>query len=101
MKFIWKYCRVWFLVSAIVIALFFSATMVATQNQFLANTISTVLGGERRVLVSGDPTKYQYFDKDASFRQFDPGVENFNVDENGRQLSDKDKKAQAKTLSRF
>ena len=53
MKFIWKYCRVWFLVSAIVIALFFSATMVATQNQFLANTISTVLGGERRVL-SGD-----------------------------------------------
>lgn len=101
MKFIWKYCRVWFLVSAIVIALFFSATMVATQNQFLANTISTVLGGERRVLVSGDPTKYQYFDKDASFRQFDPGVENFNVDENGRQLSDKDKKAQALEKARL
>ena len=54
---IWKYARVWFLVSVIAIALIFTATMVATQNDFLSGTIDTVLGGEGRRNVKGDPDK--------------------------------------------
>ena len=58
MKFVWKYCRVWLLVSVLVIAFIFTATMVATQNDFLSGTIDTVLGGEGRRNASGDPDKY-------------------------------------------
>ena len=101
MKLIWKYCKVWLLVCAIVLALVFSATMVATQHEFISNTISTVLGGERRVLVSGDPSKYQYYNKNATFRQFDAGIENFDLDENGRALSDAAKKEQALEKARL
>lgn len=70
-KLIWKYARVWFLVSVIVIALFFTATMVATQNDFLAGTIDTVMGGEGRRNVKGDPNKYNRFKKTTEgFKQF-------------------------------
>ena len=41
--------------------IFFIANIVATQEQFLYNTICSVLGRERRTLVSGDPSKYQYY----------------------------------------
>ncbi len=68
---IWKYARVWFLVSVIAIALIFTATMVATQNDFLSGTIDTVLGGEGRRNVKGDPDKYNRFKKTAEgFKQF-------------------------------
>lgn len=71
MKFIWKYCRVWLLVSVLVIAFIFTATMVATQNDFLSGTIDTVLGGEGRRNASGDPNKYYRYQKTTEgFRQF-------------------------------
>ena len=71
MKIIWKYARAWLLVSVIVIAFFFTATMVATQNDFLAGTIDTVMGGEGRRNVKGDPDKYAYFTKTTDgFSQF-------------------------------
>ncbi len=63
-KFVWKNNRVWLLVTSITLAIVFIATMVATQNIFLRNTISTVMGTERRVLAAGDPSKYQYFNND-------------------------------------
>ena len=70
-KAIWKYARTWFLVSVIVIAFFFTATMVATQNDFLAGTLDTVLGGEGRRNVSGDPNTYTRFAKTTDeFSQF-------------------------------
>ena len=70
-KLIWKYARAWFLTSVIVIALFFTATMVATQNDFLAGTIDTVMGGEGRRNVKGDPDKYNRFTKTTDgFKQF-------------------------------
>lgn len=70
-KFVWKYARVWLIVSLAIIILFFTVTMVATQNDFLAGTIDTVLGGERRVHKSGDPDKYLRFDKSTTgFKQF-------------------------------
>lgn len=68
---IWKYARAWFLTSVIVIVFFFTATMVATQNDFLSGTIDTVLGGEGRRNVSGDPDKYNRFTKTTEgFAQF-------------------------------
>lgn len=70
---IWKNTgtRVWLIVSAVVIILVFTLTMVVTQNTFLCNTVNTILGGERRVLVSGDADRYQYFDKTPEFRTYD------------------------------
>lgn len=71
-KFVWKYARVWLIVSLSVIIVFFTATMVATQNDFLAGTIDTVLGGERRVHKSGDPDKYNRYPKTTDgFKQFE------------------------------
>lgn len=71
-KLIWKYARAWFLTSVIVIVIFFTATMVATQNDFLAGTIDTVMGGEGRKNVSGDPDKYNRFAKTTEgFKQFE------------------------------
>ena len=70
-KIIWKYARVWFLVSVITIVFVFTATMVATQNDFLSGTLDTVLGGEGRRNVSGNPDNYTYFAKTTEgFTQF-------------------------------
>lgn len=70
-KLIWKYARAWFLTSVIVIAFFFTATMVATQNDFLSGTIDTVMGGEGRKNVKGDPDKYNRYTKTTEgFKQF-------------------------------
>ena len=72
MKFVWKYCRVWLLVSVLVIAFIFTATMVATQNDFLSGTIDTVLGGEGRRNASGNPDKYYRYQKTTDgFKQFE------------------------------
>ena len=65
-KKIWKYklSRAWFLVAAIVLVLGIVVNLVATQSMFIYNTINSVLGGEERVLVEGDPSKYVYYEKD-------------------------------------
>ncbi len=71
-KLIWKYARAWFLTSVIVIAFVFTATMVATQNDFLSGTIDTVMGGEGRRNISGDPNKYYRYKKTTDdFKQFE------------------------------
>lgn len=72
LKFVWKYTRVWLLVTVIVLAVVFSASMVATQNSFLSGTIDTVMGGEGRKLVSGDPDPYYRYKKTTdTFKQFE------------------------------
>ena len=65
-KKIWKYklSRAWFLVAAIVLVLGIVVNLVATQSMFIYNTINSVLGGEERVLVEGDPSKYVYHEKE-------------------------------------
>lgn len=45
-------------------AIFFIANIVVTQEQFIYNTVCSVLGTERRVLVEGDPSQYQYYKPD-------------------------------------
>lgn len=65
-KKIWKYklSRAWFLVTAILLVLVIAVNLVATQNMFIYNTINSVLGGEQRKLVSGDPSQYTYYEAD-------------------------------------
>ena len=90
-----RYTVAWWVTALVVLAILLTATLVATQNAFLSNTISTVMGGDRRVLVSGDPSKYQYFDKDiADFAQFAPTVGSFDK-EGSRELSSAEKKERA------
>ena len=87
-KHIWKYNRVWLIVSLVIVLIVTSASVVVTQNVFLSNTVSTILGRERSVLVSGDPSAYQYYTKSTSdFQQFMPTVSSFDVDANGNALS--------------
>ena len=59
-----KGSRIWFIVTASVLAFLLIVSLVLTQIVFLNNTINTVLGGARKVLVSGDPSKYQYYTVD-------------------------------------
>ena len=69
---IWKYARAWLLTTVIVIPVFLTASLVATQNDFLSGTIDTVMGGEGRKNTAGDPNQYQYFDKATdTFSQFE------------------------------
>ena len=92
---LWKQCRPFMIIAPLLIVLFGTVSLVATLNPFLANTISTVLGGERRVLQSGDPNAVQYYDKTASFKQFDPGIKDFERNAQGQELSTEEKKKQA------
>ena len=92
---LWKQCRPFMIIAPLMIVLFGTVSLVATLNPFLANTISTVLGGERRVLQSGDPNAVQYYDKTASFKQFDPGIEDFERNAQGQELSSGEQKKQA------
>lgn len=71
MKFIWKnICtRVWLIISIIVMVFFTTATLVATQNNLIYNTVNSVLGRERRVLVEGDPSQYQYYETEFTTKE--------------------------------
>lgn len=53
-----------FICCAFLTVIFFIANIVVTQEQFLYNTICSVLGGERRKLASGDPSQYVYYEAD-------------------------------------
>ncbi|NLN50449.1 MAG: beta-glucosidase [Acholeplasmataceae bacterium] len=50
--------KVWLIISVIVIAIFITATIVATQVPFLSGTINSVMGGPQRTLVKGNPEDY-------------------------------------------
>lgn len=55
----------WFCAFIPVFALLLTIALLLTCNSFLYQTLnSTVLGGERRVLLEGDPDKYQYYTAD-------------------------------------
>lgn len=65
-KSIWRCVasRIWLLVMAVLLVILLAANIVLTQNLFIYNTVNSVLGGERRVLAAGDPSKYQYYTTD-------------------------------------
>lgn len=62
--FVWKNNRVWLLVTSITLVLLLVISLVTTQVVLIRNTINTVLGDERRVLVSGDPSQYIRYKND-------------------------------------
>ncbi len=66
LKTTWKYkfSRVWLIVTLAVFVLGLVINLVVTQNAFIYNTINSVLGGEIRTHVSGDPSQYQYYTSD-------------------------------------
>ncbi len=78
-KFAWKNAKVWMIVSAAVMVILLTATLVVTQNAFLSNTVSIVLGAERMVLRSGDSGKYVRYGKtvEDDFAQYKPSVTEF------------------------
>ena len=51
----------WFIIFAILFVFVFVVSLVLTQNMLIYNTINSVLGGERRVLISGNPQKYMRY----------------------------------------
>lgn len=56
--------RVWLLVTAAFAAVLLVANLVLTQNLFIYNTVNLVFGGDRSVLVGGDPSQYKYYTAD-------------------------------------
>ena len=66
LKKIWRYklSRAWLLAAAIILVMGLVINLVLTQNYFLYNTLNSVFGGEIRVLASGDPEQYKYYEAD-------------------------------------
>ena len=64
-----KLSKAWFVTACVLLAFISVFNLVATQNSFIYNTINSVLGGERRKLVSGDPEQYQYYTADYKNKQ--------------------------------
>ncbi len=60
-SFAWKHTRAWMVTSVSLIVFFTIVSLLVTQVPFLNNTMNTVFGEERRVLLSGDPEKAQYY----------------------------------------
>ncbi|MCH5351322.1 MAG: glycoside hydrolase family 3 C-terminal domain-containing protein [Clostridiales bacterium] len=54
----------WFIVFVVLFVFVFVATLVLTQNMLIYNTVNSVMGGERRVLKSGNPEKYMRYTTD-------------------------------------
>lgn len=51
----------WFIVFAALFVFVFVVALVLTQNKLVYNTVNSVMGGERRVLKSGDPAQYMRY----------------------------------------
>ncbi len=69
MKSIWKKAsvKIWASVSAILLAILLAATFVLTGVPFLYGTVNSIFGGERRVLVKGDPAEYMRYKSEADY----------------------------------
>lgn len=64
LAFPWKHNKVFSIVATSVLAILIAIAVVATQVPIVYLTLNTVLGDERRVLVSGDPSSAQYYTPD-------------------------------------
>lgn len=64
----WKFKRIkiWVIVSSILLVLMLTASIIVTNVSFLYNTVSSVMGGEQRVLKKGNPTQYMRYTSDYS-----------------------------------
>lgn len=64
-----KPSRLWLIIGNSIMLLFAIISIVITQNTLINNTLNTVLGAERRVVVSGDADQYQYFKPDYKSKE--------------------------------
>lgn len=75
-KTIWKGARTWLITTFAVLTVVLVVTLVATQNAFIYSTICSVFGGEISRVVSGDPSRYQYYTADPEkFEYYRPITE--------------------------
>ena len=67
LKAIWRGARVWLIVTACVLALLLTASLILTQWKLVSNTFSMMFGDDTMVSISGDPSQYVYYkpDEDA------------------------------------
>ena len=65
LAFPWKHNKAWAIVTTSVLTLLIAIAIVVTQVPLIYLTLNTVIGDERRVLVSGDPSKAQYYEADV------------------------------------
>ncbi len=70
-RFVWQHLssRLWLINTIMMIVLFVVATIISTQFPLIRDTISMSLGGERSILVSGDPSIYTRFEQDYDTKQ--------------------------------
>lgn len=63
---IWKATaiKIWLVVSVLILTIIITASIIGTQTPFLKGTIDSVMGGPKRVLVSGNPEDYMRFEAD-------------------------------------
>ena len=59
----------WFLVFASLFAFIFVAVMILTQNVLVYNTVSSIMGDRRRVLLEGDPAEYVRYTGDYETKE--------------------------------
>lgn len=63
---IWKgtAVKVWLIVSVLILTIVITASIIGTQTPFLKGTVDSVMGGPKRVLVSGNPEDYIRYEAD-------------------------------------
>lgn len=62
--FAWKNNRVWLIVTALLLVMTNTVSTLAVYVPLFKNTLNSVFGEERRVVVKGDPSQAQYFTTD-------------------------------------
>ncbi len=68
-----------FLITTASLAVFFTAADIAALGiPFITNTINTTLGDDKRVLKSGDPSKFQYYKTDDTIKNKKDALANAN-----------------------
>lgn len=62
--FVWKNNRVWLIVTSLLLVICITVSSLAVSVPLFKNTLNSVFGEERRVVVKGDPSQAQYFTTD-------------------------------------
>ncbi|MCL2797541.1 MAG: glycoside hydrolase family 3 C-terminal domain-containing protein [Firmicutes bacterium] len=93
LKFVWKNNKLWLLVTVITMVIVFSATMVATQQPFIRNTLIIVLGDERETRSGNKAPHMRYTTAVSEFRQYEPVLAEIKTKEDslaeGKRLNEK------------
>ena len=64
LKFVWKNNRAWMITTCLLLVICITVSSLAVSVPLFRNTLNSVFGEERRVVVKGDPAQAQYFTTD-------------------------------------